>query len=332
MNNVILHLNNWAIIGGIECTVMDLARAFPQFYHILLTVHPQPESDDCIQTLRKVGVRYMCAQEDKFTEAMLKEVNPSIIFLHNTKGRNLEGEYPYKWLTSGARIIAVHHGVTRPLIPADMDWFVSEYDRRPYRFSEGVMKNAVTLPPAIWPEPFLNISRPRRDKVRIGRVHASKDNDKWKTDVYVDLLKQVKGAEFFVVTMGGKKITDDPRFTFAPIVPGKTPSYLSEMDIFATWTDKLETWGRVATEANLSGIPVVARDRHDALTEQLHKSDGGLLVNSEQEFVEVLQMLVDNEKRRREIGKQGRKWCLENASTRKLQKEWTKLFLDWSVG
>ena len=32
MENTILHVNNWGLLGGIECTVMDFAKAFPQFF------------------------------------------------------------------------------------------------------------------------------------------------------------------------------------------------------------------------------------------------------------------------------------------------------------
>ena len=312
-------MNNWALLGGIECTVMDFARAFPQFHHILLTLNKSPENYEYINHLRDRDVQYMCnAGAPILREETVKKINPFAVLLHNTNGKNIEGEHPYEWLTHHYHIIGVHHNVTKPLVPAEVDWFVSDYVRRAYRKFEGKMRYKFTNPPVVYAKPFLAVQRLYRDKPVVGRIQSQTNLGKGKIpDKFFELLKQLKGCELSVNK---------------PIKPGAMAEYLEGMDVFAIWGNTTESWSRVVTEANLSGIPVVARDMHDGLTEQLHKSGGGLLVNTETEFVETIQMLINNKERREELGRAGRTWCLGNATTTKLRDRLTETFLTWGLG
>ncbi|NQT23715.1 glycosyltransferase, partial [candidate division KSB1 bacterium] len=90
--------------------------------------------------------------------------------------------------------------------------------------------------------------------------------------------------------------------------------YLEQIDIFTIWGDTTESWSKVATEAMMSGIPVVARDHKDGLSEQLTASGGGFLVTSEAEFIETVQTLIDSPRLRTQIGGRGRVWALRHAS------------------
>ena len=283
-NNVLLHCNNWGKLGGIECTVMDFARAFPQFFHILLTLNRSPEDYEYINYLRDRDIKYMCnAGAPVLRAETVKKINPFAVLLHNTNGKNIQGEYPFEWLTHHYHVIGVHHNVTHPLVPAEVDWFVSNYVRRPYRKLEKKMRYVFTNPPCVYAPPFLSINRPER-KVVVGRVQSSTHLNRGKIpDKFFELLKQLKDCDLCVDK---------------PIKPGKMPSYLQEMDVFVIWGNTKESWSRVVTEASLSGIPVVARDMHDGLAEQLQVSRGGLLVDTETEFVETIQMLIENPKRR----------------------------------
>jgi len=316
-NNILLHVNNWGKLGGIECTVMDFARAFPQFFHILFTLNNTIEDYEYISYLRERDIEYMTsAGAPVLRRATVEKMNPFAVLLHNTNGKNIEGKYPFKWLTHNYHVIGVHHNVTHPLVPAEVDWFVSDYVRRPYRKLESKM-NAFTLPPCVYAKPFLEIQRPDRKAV-VGRIQSATNMGKGKVpDKFFEMLKQLKNCDLCVNK---------------PIKPGKMAEYLKEMDIFVIWGNTTESWSRVATEANLSGIPVVARDMHDGLTEQLHKSGGGLLVDTEIEFVETIQMLIDNPKRRSELGRAGRKWCLDNATTTTLRDRLSETLLNWGLG
>ena len=311
MNNICLHINNWGLTGGIGSTIMDLAKAFPQFFHIMLALNRSGEDYEAIAYFRERGVKYMsCSSQPLLTNQILREVKPFAVFLHNTRGDQITPDClnPY-------RVIAVHHNVTRPFVKADIHWFVSDYVRRAYRNYEGKMR-AFTLPPTVWSQPFLKVT-PTSRPVTIGRIQSQTHMHRGKMpDKFFELIKDYHS---FVV----------PRD--APIKPGKMPDYLSKMDIFVLWGNTTESWSRVVTEANLARIPVVARDNHDGVTEQLHKSGGGLLVNTEQEFTETIKMLVDNRERREEIGQKGRIWCLDNTGTRGIQEKLTEQLMEWGI-
>lgn len=331
MSNRIIHCNNFCILGGIESLVMDMSRLFPQYQHVLLTVNSANEQLDFVRYLQEQGIKYFNA-DGKVTEAMLEGLDPMIVFLHNTRGECLEGEWPYEWLQRW-RVVGVHHASTWPLITADADWFVSDYVRRPYARCESRIKDGFTMPPCIDERPFLEVQRPSRLPV-VGRIQSSTGLRHGKVpEKFFELLERVRGCSYFVVTSNGltKSRNGRPRFKFAPIRPGAMPGYLAEVDVFAIWGETSETWSRVVTEANLSGIPVVARDHKDGLTEQLRKSGGGWLVETEDEFVEAVQRLVDDESERRKLGQRGRSWCMENASSKALKDRFLEKFLEWSV-
>lgn len=317
-NNILLHVNNWGKLGGIECTVMDFARAFPQFFHILLTLNRSIEDYEYINYLRDRDIQYMCsAGAPVLRAATVKQINPFAVFLHNTNGRCLQGKYPYEWLTHNYHVVGVHHNVTTPLVPAEVDWFVSEHVRKHYRKIEHKMRYAFTHPPCVYAKPFLEIQRPDRKPV-VGRIQSSTNLGKGKIPgKFFELLKQLKNCDLSVDK---------------PIKPGKMAEYLEGMDIFVIWGDTTESWSRVVTEANLSGIPVVARDMHDGLTEQLHRSGGGILASTETEFVDGIQMLIDNPKRRQELGRAGRRWCLDHATTTSIRDKFIETFLTWGLG
>ena len=126
--NVLLHVNNWAKLGGIECTVMDLTAAFPEFFHILLTLNRSVEDYEYIAYLRERGVRYMCCGGPPMvSRRALSEIKPFAVFLHNTRGDLVQ-----KGCLEPYRVIAVHHNVVKPVVNANLDWFVSDYVRSGY--------------------------------------------------------------------------------------------------------------------------------------------------------------------------------------------------------
>jgi len=330
---ICVHVNNWAILGGIEATVMDFARVFPQYQHALVTINTRCEDLNFVKHIQDQGIRYMNA-DGKLTKAIVEGLDPAMILLHNTRGEHLEGEWPYAWLRKW-RVIGVHHTSTWPLVSADLDWFVSNYVRKPYEKCEPRM-NAFTMPPCVWEKPYLGMERPKRKPV-IGRIQSGTNLGKGKVPPkFFDLMERVEGCDFFVVTSNGlaKMQNGRKRFKFAPIVPGAMAGYLKEIDIMAIWGDTKETWSRVVTEANLSGIEVVARNHNDGLAEQVKKSAGGFLVDTEDEFVEALQSAVNLCKELapgQPHGNQGRDWCLSEASSRTLKEKFYPIFLEWSL-
>ncbi len=328
---IIAHCNNWMILGGIESMVMDFARIFPQYQHVLVTINTKCENLDFAKYIQGQGIRYMNA-DGKLTRAIVDEIDPAMILLHNTRGEHIEGEWPFAWLRECRRVIGVHHASTWPLVSADQDWFVSDYVRKYYEKCESRM-NAFTMPPCVLEDAYLGIERNGRMPV-VGRIQSGTNLSKGKVPPeFFDLLERVEGCEFFIVSGNGlaKAQNGRERFRFAPIKPGAMAGYLKEVDIFALWGQTKETWSRVVTEANLSGIPVVARNHNDGLAEQINKSGGGILVDTQEDFVDMIQMFVDDPIKRRSIGAMGQKWCLENASSITMKERFLETFLEWSL-
>lgn len=330
--NVLLHCNNWAVHGGIEQTVLDMRATLPMYEHVLATIQDGREDLGFVRHVQDRGVRYVNLG-GKVTRAAVEEIAPAVLFLHNTQGKDVEGEWPYGWLNEARRVVGVHHAMTKPLFWADLDWFVSDWVRKPYAKCEGRMDGkAMTMPPCVCEEPFLKVRRPKRTPV-VGRVQSETRLRHGKLDGFFGLLEKVERCGFFVVSRPEylEEIKTRERFRSAEIRPGATPEFLREIDVFAVWGETTETWSRVVTEANLSGIPVVARDHGDGLAEQLGKSGGGVLVRTEAEFVEAVQAFVDDESLRAVYAEAGREWCLENASSRTLREKLVPWLLEWSL-
>jgi len=324
--NIVLHVNNYAKLGGIETTVIDIAHAFPQFHHVLLTVNPNGEDLSFVRFAQNQHLEYMNAC-GKITKSLLAEINPGIVFLHNTKGDDLEGEFPYMWLRK-YRVIGAHHMVTSPLIPADFDWFVSDWVRVRYSNCENRMKDrAVTLPPCINTAPYMSLCRIDRKPV-VGRVQSGtwSARGKWPGSFYT-MLRKLKGCDYFLVGSP----TQESWFRSAPIKAGGMPAYLKEIDIFVIWGDTTESWSKAATEAMASGIPVVAKDNNDGLAEQLRASGVGFLVKTEEEFVDKVQYLIEHPEIRQMCGEKGREWVQKYASMNRFKKVFADMFLEWSV-
>ncbi len=291
----LMHCNNFADLGGIETTVIDIAKAMPEYNHVLCSVRWHNYNKDFIEYIEKLGIKHLFGP----LHEAAKKVKPHAIFLHNT--------HQFKKELDGYKLIGAHHGVIKPYTPCDFDWFVSDWVRDGY---DNVNGTSIVMPPPVFPDELLKIRRNGRKPV-VGRIQSNTWAKRGKTtDEYYDMLRQLKGCDYFIV---GEDVPED--FNTAPILPGKMTEYLSKIDVFTIWGNTTETWSKVVTEANLSGIPVVARNHNDGLAEQIRKSGGGVLVNTRQGFIENVQYFIDNPDRAKEVAERGKAWLLKNATT-----------------
>jgi len=332
MTNICLHTNNFAWVGGIGSFILDFARTFPEYQHIMLCFQER-EDYNWIKYLQSFGVRYM--NSPLLTQEILKEINPALVVLHNTRGKSIEGEWPYSFLNK-YRTIALHHASTWPLISVDLDYFVSKFVRKGYDNCQSRIKKEITMPPCVWSKPYVNIKRKNNRPITIGRVQSYTGIKKNKTPVeYIEMLKEIKGDVRFITVGGGNELKDiaDDRFIFKPVISGGMPQYLSEIDIFAVWPGDgfRETWSRVVTEAMLSGIPIVARDVNDGMAEQITASQCGFLAKDKDEFIQTIQNLVDDDDLRETTGKKCQAWALENASEKSLRSNLINYLFEWSL-
>ena len=310
MKGKILHITNWGIWGGVQSVVLSISKEYKEYNHIVFTVNKKNETEDCIRNYIKNDIRYF-SYDGIIKEEDIKRINPDLIFLHSTMAKKVENDG--EWLKN-YKTIRVHHGWNLgELKHVDLNWFVSDFvfEKLNYPISKHFI-----LPPVTYVKDYLGIKRPERKPV-VGRIQSQTHiGGKPFPQTFYDLMEKLH-TDLFIVG------PDDPTIKNViqhnKIEAGRMVEYLKEVDLFVIWQDKIETWCLVATEANLSGIPVVARRMNDGLTEQLNKSGGGILVNTEEEFINAVNKLLKDDKLRKEMANKGKDWLVENANTKLLR-------------
>ena len=313
----ILHIATLSWIGGINSFILDFKKSFPEFQHEVLFTSDIKENYKCYQDLQTKGIR--CYFNDNLTEEFFEQINPKILILHNPPHTLYPEKLKDLKILQKYQTIQFHHNKCKIFPNINLHIFVSDYIKDAYKDFGKFIKKSKIVHPCVDAEPYLNIKRDIHGyPVTVGRIQSNTNAHLGKFSEDVSMLKKLKNADFFLVGDGYEK-TDDKRFTFAPM--GNMVEYLKKIDIFYIWGGKghVESWSRVITEAMLSGIPVVVKDNHDGLTEQVRKSGVGFLVNTEEEFIETVKILIDNPNLRKVHGELGRKWASENLTIKNLR-------------
>ena len=304
----VLHFNNYAITGGVPSFIMTFARTFPEFQHYVVSLK-EPEELGLVKYLQWMGIRY--AHADRITREIIDDIKPAVVVFHNITPNLIEN----REIFYGTHTIVVYHNQVPCIVRADIDYFVSEHIGKKYK--RELCKKALTIPPCIYADDYINITRPKREMV-IGRIQSSTRGEI--TDEFMELLQSVEDTSLFVVGKGKGN----------NIMPGKMPQYLQEIDVLAIWSNGPESWSMVTTESMLSGIPVVAYNREDGLAEQMRLSPlKDFLVDTEDEFKEKLEWLRDNPVERLKLGKKAKKWAMANASHHVLREALINDLLEW---
>ncbi len=315
---IILHVANLAWWGGINSFIIDFSKVFPEFSHEILFLNDNKEQYECYKTLQTQGIR--CYHAPKLTGELIDEINPKIICLHNPPNTIYPEKLKDLKILQKCYVILFHHAVTKLFPHVDLDIFVSDWIADSYKGFEKFIKKSKVVHPCVDEEPYLNIKRSYKmlQNVTVGRIQSNTNAHLGKFSEDVNILKKLKNAEFFLVGDGYEK-TNDKRFTFAPM--GNMIEYLKKIDIFYIWGGKghIESWSRVITEAMLSGIPVVVKNNFDGLAEQVRKSKAGFLVETEEEFIDTVQRLINDPKLRKKHGELGREWAKENLTLKNLR-------------
>ena len=297
IKNRILHIFEWNFWGGVQSSTLSLIKELKEYDHYVLQLY-RKESTDLKKCFEKNGAVFFVSN-GKLREKNLSEINPKIIFLHSINKKYIVDKNG--WLKK-YKVITLHHYLNDNYL-GDLNWFVSKYL---YEITPENINNKIIVPPPIYVKPFLNLERPKR-KLVIGRIQSKSMLLKGKFPLtFMKLIHKLNHDIFIVGPQNGN----------ADVIPDMMPQYLKEIDIFVIWGETKETWSLVISEANLSGIPVVARRMNDGLTEQLEKSGGGILVDTEEEFIDAINMLINDENKRNEIAEKGKYWCLENTTSK----------------
>ena len=306
----ILHINNWALTGGVPQFIVNFARTFPEFQHVMCSLNNH-EDYALVKYIREQGLKYV--QADAITRELIEGIDPKIVILHNIQKEKFAGAYPTDILFD-RRKIWYHHNVLNPipyLLP-DLNIYVSEFVKNKSK-EEGII-----IPPCAYSFDYNNVNRPERDEMVIGRIQSRTCGDI--TDDFLSLLEGIENTKTFIVSKDRGN----------PIKPGMMANYLANIDVLAMWSGRVESWSMVTTEAMLSGIPVVAYNRNCGMAEQIKASGGGMLVNSQEEFKNALEKLRDDPELRKTLAQRGKSWALHNSSQHRLRRDLINIFLEWA--
>jgi len=296
----VLHVFEWNFWGGVQSSTLSLIKELNEYEHYVLQLY-RKESSEVRQCFENNGATFIVGR-GVLTENPFIKINPDIVFLHSINKKYI---FPgTKWLNN-YNVITIHHYLNDNYV-GNLNWFVSEYL---YRITPENIDNKIIIPPPIYVKPFLDVQRPKRKPV-IGRIQSQSMLRSGKFSLGFQKIINKLNNDIFIV---------GPKNGNAEVIPDMMPTYLKEIDIFIIWGETKETWSLVTSEANLSGIPVVARRMNDGLTEQLNKSGGGILVDTEEEFIDAVNMLINDENKRNKIAERGKNWCLENTSSKLLR-------------
>ena len=88
-----------------------------------------------------------------------------------------------------------------------------------------------------------------------------------------------------------------------------------------------ESFSIVIMESWLTGRPVIVNEKCDVTKNFAIKSNGGLYFNNYVEFEEILKLYIKNKEKANELGKNGKKYVIENFDREKKNKKYIDFFL-----
>lgn len=328
-NNVMLHANNFFWQGGVPMFIHDMISVYPEFHHVIVYLHDEARfGGENFEMMDEWQIEFGCeiAKVDLLTEKLFEEVNPAVVALHSMGGDKFEGRYPYEWLRRWP-IMFFHHAATKPLIPVDVDVFVSKYVLAKYDSVAKRLRNPLICPPAINVNDYTSIKRDRTsERCVIGKVCSAWNKNKYPAKLYNVMRrvgKKFPNVEFVVV--GGERHNKlqelrVPRLRFIKEMSMPVSQMLEQIDIFLYINEENfpETWCRAVSEAMASGIPVVV-DNFAGTAEQVADGVGGFACGTEDEFVEKLTLLIEDKRMRHDMGIQGQHKAIEKFSLERLR-------------
>jgi glycosyltransferase involved in cell wall biosynthesis len=122
------------------------------------------------------------------------------------------------------------------------------------------------------------------------------------------------GGDGTLLLMGAKlmPLPDDPKVRFAGMLPDEERLHALEAATVVVVPSPYESLSLLALEAFAVGTPVLANARADVLVDHCRRSNAGLYYADRWEFVEALKLLIRDERLRRAMGRNGRRYVHVN--------------------
>lgn len=122
------------------------------------------------------------------------------------------------------------------------------------------------------------------------------------------------GGESALVLMGVKlmQLPEVPWVKFAGLLSERERLQALEAATIVVVPSPLESLSLLALEAMAVGTPVLCNARSEVLVEHCHQSNAGLYYADRDEFLEALNLLLDNERLRKRLGRNGKEYVKRN--------------------
>lgn len=340
-SNVMMHANNFFWQGGVPMFIYDMIETFPEFHHVVVYMHDEArfggENFDMMQDwMNATGCEI--AKVDLITPELLREINPAVVCLNSIAGDKLAGPN-HDWLREWP-VIFFHHNKTRPIIPAGLDVFVSDYLKRMWGHTVRQMQRVINCPPVIDVAPYLEVERKvGTSTCVIGKLCSAWNSKKYPMAQY-DIMREVgqkRETVSFKVVGGARHHRVEelkvPRLEFIREMSMHPRDMLRQMDIMLytndpTWT---ETWCRAVTEAMVSGIPCIVENRGGPV-EQIEHGVDGFICDTHEQYVECALKLVDNPQLRYDMGMRAREKAAKHFGKDRLRRELTPYLMQALIG
>ena len=301
-----VHVCNWCIMGGVQSHILELANQWKSYKHHVVFRYKTTIHNNCLREFAKRGIEVSFYEADKFTREDFTAIAGAAITFHNVHKEAVDESKD--WLLNLLSINFFHGCLVMPTCVKNVA--VSQY-----------VQNSINTECYIHP-PF---------------THFITENNDYYKDFTREGADAVVGRVQSQTNIGGQKYSDEflefmnnsPYKTFTvgprttkglggPIIPCRSHEYMRNIDIFIIWGDTRETWSLAASEANLMGIPVIARDMQDGLSEQLSLSKGGKLVSNIEELKEAIDEFAYDPELRSIVSSEGANYLKEQMSINKL--------------
>lgn len=305
------HVCNWAIMGGVQTHIMEMAKQWKSCKHKVIFLNTKGKDLKCMREFAKRGIDIEF--RDNITEDTFKDLNLHGIVFHNVVKEHVDNTN--SWLEKVLSLNVYHGKLKGP--DCRYNIAVSDYVNKSNSTSYTVIPPFTTFI-SNYSTDYLS-KEYKKNRLTLGRVQSTTlIGGKKYTDEFFDTLKDIADAKAYGLFTVGP--FSDPYIKSGPVIPGRAHEYMRHIDIFVIWGDTKETWSLAASEANLMGIPVIARDMDDGLSEQIKKTGGGILVRTTKQLKEAVNYYSDPNNRLRDVSKAAM-WLRENMTIESYLKE-----------
>lgn len=292
--NILLQRCNVWWKGGTGLFTIDIAKAYPEFHHIIAYRHDNAVDKDMLDYATSLGIEVF--HQPTLNKQALENLNPFSVILHNPGKDSIENGT--EWLREFP-VITWHHSHVRPFFQTKAHIFVSQYLRDFYSTEIDKIPVTANIPPVIDISHYSNRFNNPVNKFYFGIVLA-KDKQKFSSEFIHEATKVAQKLNVGLTIVGDftsaereeiKSVGAQDIFLIPFQVDLKNFYHSTHCLIY--FAEVPDTWCRVITEALASHNFVIARDI-GAVKEQVDSPSVGVLLKDLKQLETAMRTVVSN--------------------------------------